>query len=168
MSTINTILAEAKTLEKSYRAVLSLVAKVEEIGDLDKAYEAAEVKLREHKQEVATAATKADLAMDRLDVVNDEVDRAKEKASEVMAEAHAEAKTVLADASHEVAEKFANAKKLVADAEAQVVKHNEYMRDTAIKHKRRMETCDGDYAEAARTLENINKVVAEARQKLGA
>ncbi len=161
------MLNDAKTLEKSYRAVLALVAKIQEIGDLDKAYEAAEKKLREHKQEVATAENKTQEAKDRLASVYDEVDRAKEKAADLVADAHKHAEEVLAIASHEVAEMNREAKEMVAKATAEVENFHTHVRDANEAHKVRMEKNDAEYAEVTESLSVLNTELSALRERIG-
>ena len=166
MSTMNEVLNDAKTLAKSYRAVLSLMAKLEEIGDLDKAYEAAEKRLREHKQEVATAANKAKEANDRLEVVYDEVAKAKEKATEIIFIANSEAKFMLANTSVEVADMNKQIKAETEKATKEVDNFHKHVRVENENHKARMTQNDTDYAEAAERLAVLNTELAALRERI--
>ena len=161
------VLNDAKTLEKSYRAVLAIVTKMEEIGDLDKAYEAAEKRLREHKQAVATAENKMNDAKDRLEGVYDEVAAAKAKAEGHVAIAIEQAKIVLADASHEVAEMNSEAKVILGRARTEVDTHNKHIYMQGEKHKARMEKNDAEYAASAESLAVLNGELAALRERIG-
>ena len=166
MSTMNEVMADAKTLAKSYRAVLAIVSKLEEIGDLDKAYEAAEKKLREHKQAVATAENKMQEAKDRLESVYEEVDRAKEKARNIVTDAIVDGKLALEASSHDIAEKNQKASMRVEDAAKEVDKFHKHVRAENEKHKARMTQNDTDYAEAAERLAVLNNELAALRKRI--
>ena len=160
MPTMNEVLNDAKTLAKSYRAVLSVVAKLEEIEDLDKSYEQAEYRLREHKQLVMTAKNKTQAAQDHLEAVYDEVAKAKEKAADLVADAQADAKQMRADASHDAAAINAKSKQEVEVFHTHVRTENE-------KHKARMAQNATDYTEASEKLDALKAELAAMRERLG-
>ena len=168
MTTMDQVVNDAKTLAKSYRAVLALVAKLEEIGDLDKAYEQAEMKLREHKQNAITAENKYKEAKDRLEAVYDEVAQAKEKAADVVTRAEAEAANTLMDASHRTAGMIQVAKQTVVNAEEEVENFHRHVRTENEKHKERMSKNDTEFSEAAERLAILNGELATLRKRIGA
>ena len=168
MTTMNEIVNDAKTLAKSYRAVLALVAKLEEIGDLDKAYEHAEMALREHKQNTATAENKHKEAQDRLEAVYDEVAQAKEKAASLIVGADNVVQKMLDDASYEVAEMNHEAKAMIDRAKDEVENFHRHVRTENEKHKDRMSKNDTEFSEAAERLAILNGELATLRKRIGA
>ena len=160
MPTMNEVLIDAKTLAKSYRAVLSVVAKLEEIEDLDKSYEQAEYRLREHKQLVMTAKNKTQAAQDHLEAVYDEVAKAKEKAADLVADAQADAKQMRADASHDAAAINAKSKQEVQVFHAHVRGENE-------AHKVNMQKAGEEYTEVTNSLNVLKAELAALQERLG-
>ena len=167
MTSMNEFISDAKSLEKSYRAVLAISTKVAEIGDLDKAYEHAERKLREHKQTVASAGNKAQEAKDRLEAIYEEIVAAKGEAADILVVAQTEAKKMVDEASHDVAEKHRHAQVTTDQAKAEVEDYHEHVRNDNEKHKERMVKNATEYAEATDRLTVLKDELAALQEKFG-
>ncbi len=158
---------DAKNFAKGVRAVLAVADELVKVGSLEQATAYAEKKLGEARANTTQADAKYQEAQDRLETVDDEVVKAKEKAANVLFVANQEAKLMLDDASHDIAIDLKNAKQTVENARDEVDNYHKHVHTEHEKHKAAM--IEYKYAETAAkvAVDTIKQELEDLRARIG-
>ena len=165
MTKLNQVVNEAKTLAKSYRAVLSVVDKLEEIGDLEQAHAQAIETFRTVKQDITTSMASYNEAQNRLQIAYDELQDTKGMAADILAKAHNDANQLLEAASYEVEQSSKKSQQLIEDAKVEMETFYRSMREQSEGHRKRMKKNDIEYKEVDQRLIALNEELTRLKKK---